>query len=151
MARITAMQVGLDAIDAQSETPIQETESNVPTTENPASDTETSDVSDTQDTVQTDTDSNSLISAPEETGAEQTDTDASGGEESDLTDQTNPEEPLPEESVEEIPDVTAETLLQIHETLVHIDSVLQYNASLLIVILVIVLLNYVYRFFKMFF
>lgn len=151
MAGITVMQVGLDAIDAQSETPIQETESNVPTTENPASDTETSGVSDTQDTVQTDTDSNPLTPAPEETGAEQTDTDASGGKESDLTDQTNPEEPLPEESVEEIPDATAETLLQIQETLVHIDSVLQYNASILIVILVIVLLNYVYRFFKMFF
>ena len=151
MAGITAMQVGLDAIDTQSETPIQETETNVPTTENPASDTETSGVSDTQGTVQTDTDSNPLTPAPEETGAEQTDTDTSGGEESDLTDQTNSEEPLPEESVEEIPDATAETLLQIQETLVHIDSVLQYNASLLIVILVIVLLNYVYRFFKMFF
>ena len=140
------MQVGLDAINTQSETPIQETETDVPTTESPASDTETSGVSGTQDTVQTDTDSNPLTPAPEETGAEQTDTDTSGGKESDLTDKTNPEE-----SVEEIPDATAETLLQIQETVVHVDSVLQYNASLLIVILVIVLLNYVYRFFKMFF
>ena len=146
MAGITAMQVGLDAINTQSETPIQETETDVPTTESPASDTETSGVSDTQDTVQTDTDSNPLTPAPEETRAEKTDTDTSGGEESDLTDQTNPEE-----SVEEIPDATAETLLQIQETVVHIDSVLQYNASLLIMLLIIVLLNYVYRFFKMFF
>ena len=36
-------------------------------------------------------------------------------------------------------------------TLNHIDSGLQYLSSLVIVIIIIVLLNYVYKFFKMFF
>ncbi len=40
------------------------------------------------------------------------------------------------------------SLQDIHTTLLHIDNVLQYETSLLILILVIVLLNYVYKFFK---
>ncbi len=44
-----------------------------------------------------------------------------------------------------------EAFSEANTTLHHIDSVAQYGASILIVLLVIVLLNYVYKFFKMFF
>lgn len=48
-------------------------------------------------------------------------------------------------------DLSYETLQEIHTTLLHVDSVAQYGVSIIIALLVIVLCNYAYKFFKMFF
>ena len=42
-------------------------------------------------------------------------------------------------------------LQRMDETLTHLDSVLQYGVSLLIIFMLVLLLNYVYKFFRMFF
>lgn len=42
-------------------------------------------------------------------------------------------------------------LQRMDETLTHLDSVVQYGVSLLIIFMLILLLNYVYKFFRMFF
>lgn len=68
--------------------------------------------------------------------------------------QESTEKEIPVESGESeavIDGSTYETLQEIHTTLLHVDSVSQYGVSVLIVLLIIVLLNYVYKFFKMFF
>ena len=62
------------------------------------------------------------------------------------------------EKVEEANEDLAETeetqmvvLQRMDETLTHLDSVVQYGVSLLIIFMLILLLNYVYKFFRMFF
>lgn len=42
-------------------------------------------------------------------------------------------------------------LQRMDETLTHLDSVVQYGVSLLVIFMLILLLNYVYKFFRMFF
>lgn len=42
-------------------------------------------------------------------------------------------------------------LQSMDETLTHLDSVVQYGVSLLIIFMLVLLLNYVYKFFRMFF
>ena len=42
-------------------------------------------------------------------------------------------------------------LQRMDETLTHLDSVVQYGVSLLIIFMLVLLLNYVYKFFRMFF
>ena len=59
-----------------------------------------------------------------------------------------------EETVEDVT-VGEETemvvLQRMDETLTHVDSVLQYGVSLLIIFMLILLLRYIYKFFRMFF
>ena len=42
-------------------------------------------------------------------------------------------------------------LQRMDETLTHLDSVVQYGVSLLIIFMLVLLLNYVYKIFRMFF
>lgn len=62
------------------------------------------------------------------------------------------------EEVKEVNGDLAETeetqmvvLQRMDETLTHLDSVVQYGVSLLIIFMLVLLLNYVYKFFRMFF
>lgn len=79
--------------------------------------------------------------------------DTTSETENDSTQESAVEENLEETEVIEEPVDTStyEALQEIHTTLLHVDSVSQYGVSILIVLLIIVLLNYVYKFFKMFF
>lgn len=61
------------------------------------------------------------------------------------------EQPTQTEVVIPEPIDYTEALLEVNTTLHHIDSVSEYGVCILIVILIIVLLQYVYKFFKMFF
>ena len=59
-----------------------------------------------------------------------------------------------EETVEDVSagEETEMVVLQrMDETLTHVDSVLQYGVSLLIIFMLILLLRYIYKFFRMFF
>ena len=59
-----------------------------------------------------------------------------------------------EETVEDVTvgEETGMVVLQrMDETLTHVDSVLQYGVSLLIIFMLILLLRYIYKFFRMFF